>query len=184
MAKNEFVLQHPAAGAAPSEKGGYELHLNLGAIQGESASSAHPNEIELSSFSWGVSNSPVNTQTGSIKGGKVSMTEVTVTKPMDKSSVQLLKASATGQIIPKATITWSKSTGGKNPEDFITITLQGVLVSSVQQSSVHGIGGMGTEAVTLSFDQVSVDYKVQGKDGLLTSAGSMGYNLAQGKASS
>ena len=40
---------------------------------------------------------------------------------------------------------------------------------------------MGTETVTLSFDQVAVDYKVQGKDGLLTSAGSMGYNLAQGK---
>jgi len=184
VAKNEFLLQHPAAGPAPSEKSGYELHLNLGAIQGESASSAHPNEIELSGFSWGISNSPVNTQNGSIKGGKVSMTEVTVTKPVDKSSVQLMKASATGQIIQKAVITWSKSTGGSKPEDFITITLQGVLVSSVQQSSAQGIAGMGTETITLSFDQVAVDYKVQGKDGLLTSAGSMGYNLAQGKASS
>ena len=41
---------------------------------------------------------------------------------------------------------------------------------------------MGTETVTLSFDSVTVDYKVQGKDGLLTSAGSMFYDLAKGKA--
>jgi type VI secretion system Hcp family effector len=110
------------------------------------------------------------------------MTEVTVTKPFDKASVQLLKASATGQIFKTAKITWSKSTGGKKPEDFITITLIGVLVSSVQQTSERGGEGMGTETVTLSFDSVTVDYKVQGKDGLLTSAGSMFYDLAKGKA--
>ena len=184
MVKGEFPTQHSLAASGSDAKGGYEIHLSLGTIQGESSSSAHPNEIELDSFSWGVTNSPVNTQNGTIKGGKVSVTEVTVTKPLDKSSIQLLKASTTGQVLPKATITWSKATGGKKPEDFITITLQGVLVSSVQQSSAHSLAGMGMETITLSFDQVSVDYKVQGKDGLLTSAGSMGYNLAQGKATS
>jgi len=85
-------------GATPGVVSGYEIHLDLASIQGESLSAAHPNEIELTSFSWGVSNSPVNTSTGLVKGGKVSMTEVTVTKFIDKASVQLLKASATGQI--------------------------------------------------------------------------------------
>jgi type VI secretion system secreted protein Hcp len=173
-----------AGGADPAQpaESAHEIHLDLASVQGESASSAHLNEIEISSFSWGVSNSPVNTASGAIKGGKVSMTEVTVTKPFDKASVQLLKASATGQIFKTAKITWSKSTGGKKPEDFITITLIGVLVSSVQQTSERGGEGMGTETVTLSFDSVTVDYKVQGKDGLLTSAGSMFYDLAKGKA--
>jgi type VI secretion system secreted protein Hcp len=162
---------------------GYEIHLDLASIQGESISAVHPNEIEISSFQWGISNSPVNTSAGLIKGGKVSMTEITVTKAIDKASVQLLKASATGQILKGARITWSKSTGGKKPEDFITITLTGVLVSSVQQTSSRSGEGMGTETVTLSFDKVNIDYKVQDKTGLLISAGQMAYDLALGKSS-
>jgi type VI secretion system secreted protein Hcp len=169
--------------AMPGAGSGYEIHLDPASIQGESVSLTHPNEIEISSFSWGVSNSPVNTATGSIKGGKVSMTEITVTKSIDKASAQLLKASATGQILKTAKISWSKSTGGKTPEDFLTITLTGVLITSVQQSSSRSGEGMGAETVTLSFDKVSMDYKVQGKNGLLTSAGQMTYDLAQGKSS-
>jgi len=166
----------------PAAAGGeFEIHLDLGSIHGESSSTAHSNGIEISSFSWGVSNSPVNTGTGAIKGGKVSMTEITLTKFFDKASVQLLKAAATGQIIKTAKITWSKSTGGKKPEDFITITLSGVLVSSVQQSSSRSGEGMGTESVTLCFDKVNVDYKTQERTGLLISAGQMSYDLALGK---
>src|SRR5208282_2486942 len=142
----------PVSGGQAADSG-VEIHLDLGSIQGESLSSTHPNEIEVSSFSWGVSNSLVNTQSGGIKGGKVSMSEVTVTKYFDKASVQLLKASASGQILATAKITWSKSTGGKKPEDFITITLSGVLITSVQQSSTRGGTGMGTESITLSFQK-------------------------------
>jgi type VI secretion system secreted protein Hcp len=186
LAKPEFPVANvisslaPTFGSAPPAESSFEMHLNLTGIVGESLSASHLNEIELTSFSWGVSNSVVNAQNNTLKGGKVSMTEVTVTKAMDKASVLLLKASTTAQSIAKGVITWSKSTGGKRPEDFITITLMGVLVSSVHQTSARNIAGMGTETVTLSFQQVSVDYKSQGKDGLLTSAGSMSYSLAAG----
>jgi type VI secretion system secreted protein Hcp len=160
---------------------GVEIHLDLVSIQGESSSSAHPNEIEVRSFSWGVSNSPVNTQSGSVKGGKVSMREITITKNFDKSSAQVLKAISSGQIFKTAKITWSKSTGGKRPEDFIIVTLTGVLITSVEQSSSRNGEGMGTESITLAFDKISIDYKTQDKTGLLISAGQMFYDLAQGK---
>ena len=166
----------------PSAASGIEIHLDLGSIQGESQSSAHKDEIEIASFQWGISNSPVNTKDGVIKGGRVSMTDITLTKAFDKASVQLLSAAATGKIFKTATISWSKSTGNKTPEDFLTITLTGVLITSVQQSSSRAGEGLGTETVSLSFDKVSMDYKVQSKSGLLTSAGQMTYDLAQGKA--
>ena len=160
----------PGAQMRPASNG-VEIHLDLASIQGESPSSTHSNEIEIVSFQWGVSNSPVNTKDGVIKGGRVSMTEITLTKAFDKASVQLLSAAATGKIFKTATISWSKSTGRKTPEDFMTITLTGVLITSVQQSSSRAGEGLGTETVSLSFDKVQLDYKVQGKDGLLTSAG-------------
>ena len=172
----------PVAGI-PSTGSGVDIHLDLGSIPGESQSSVHKDEIEISSFQWQVSNSPVNTKDGVTKGGRVSMTEITLTKFFDKASVQLLKAAATGQIFKTAKITWSKSTGGKTPEDFLTITLTGALITSIQQNSSRTGEGMGTETIALSFDKVSMDYKVQGKSGLLTSAGQMAYDLAQGRAS-
>ncbi|MGD1101859.1 MAG: type VI secretion system tube protein Hcp [Terriglobia bacterium] len=167
----------------PAIRSGVEIHLDLASIQGESLSLAHKDEIEISSFQWGVSNSPVNTKDGATKGGRVSMTEITVTKFFDKASVQLVKAAATGQILKTAKISWSKSTGDKAPEDFLTITLAGVLITSVQQSSSRSGEGMGSETVTLAFDKISMDYKVQSKSGLLTSAAQMAYDLAQGKMS-
>jgi type VI secretion system secreted protein Hcp len=158
-----------------------EIHLDLVSIQGESLSSAHLNEIEVDSFSWGVSNSAVNTQSGGIKGGKVSMKEITVTKNFDKSSPGVLKAVAAGQVFKTAKISWSKSTGGKRPEDFVVIVLTGVLITSVVQNSERTGEGMGTETITLAYDKISMDYKWQDKTGLLISAGQMAYDLAQGK---
>jgi type VI secretion system Hcp family effector len=111
------------------------------------------------------------------------MTEISLTKAFDKATVQLLKAATTGQIFKTAKITWSKSTGGKTPEDFLTITLTGALITSVQHNSTRSGEGVGTEIIALSFDKISMDYKVQGKSGLLTSAGQMAYDLAQGRAS-
>ena len=172
----------PMAGM-PAGGSGVEIHLDLGSIQGESPSTAHKDEIEINSFQWQVSNSPVNTKDGATKGGRVSMTEITLTKAFDKATVQLLKAATTGQIFKTAKITWSKSTGGKTPEDFLTITLTGALITSVQHNSTRTGEGVGTEIIALSFDKISMDYKVQGKTGLLTSAGQMAYDLAQGRAS-
>jgi type VI secretion system secreted protein Hcp len=165
-------------GHSQSTANAYEMHLDLGSIQGESSSTAHPNEIELSGFSWGL------TRGGNVSdtSGKVSMTEVTVTKFIDKSSVQLVRAACMNQVFKTAKISWSKSTGGKKPEDFMVYTLTRVLVAAVNQSAAHGGQGMGTETVTLSFDKIGIDYKQHGKDGLMTSAGEVEYDLARAKS--
>ena len=109
------------------------------------------------------------------------MREITVTKNFDKSSPGVLKAVAAGQIFKTVKISWSKSTGGKRPEDFVLIVLTGVLITSVEQSSTAAVEGIGTEKITLAYDKISMDYKVQDKTGLLISAGQMAYDLAQGK---
>jgi type VI protein secretion system component Hcp len=85
------------------------------------------------------------------------------------------------QPIKSAVISISKSTGGKKPEDYYTITLSNVFVTSIQLRSGEGEPEMGTESVTLSFDSVDQVYKRQGSDGLLTNAGAVTFNLASGK---
>jgi type VI secretion system secreted protein Hcp len=158
----------------------YEAHLDLGTIMGESISAAHPNEIEIISFSWGSSNTAVRSAQGPAKGGKPSITEISVVKHIDKASAQIFQAVIQCTTIKTAKISLSKSTGGKKPEDCYVITVTGAYISSMQQSSSGG-AGIGTETITINFKTINLDYKIQGANGLLTAAGSAAYDLGEAK---
>jgi type VI protein secretion system component Hcp len=84
------------------------------------------------------------------------------------------------QTFPTATISLSKSTGGKKPEDYFIIKMSNVYISSLQLSS-PSVGAMGTETVTLNFQKITLDYRMQNDMGILVSAGTATYDLGQGK---
>ena len=140
--------------------------------------------MEIDTVALGGSNTPIRTvgSGGGTKGGKPTITEITIHKSVDKSSTALWSACANGQKIKTGTITFNKSTGGKKPETYMTITLTNVYVTGVQFTSGHG-SVLGTESVTLSFDNINWEYKAQGIDGLLTTAGQFIYDLVLGKTS-
>jgi type VI secretion system secreted protein Hcp len=169
-----------SGGSSADAQNSYEGHLNLGQIQGESNSAAHPNEIEVVSFSWGLSNAAVRSaQGGTTKGGKVTINEITLIKHTDKSTPLLFNAVATCQKFPKAIISLSKSTGGKKPEDYLTVTLTNAYIGSLQLSS-PSVGAMGTETIVINFQKIEMDYKLQNAMGILVSASSANYDLTQG----
>jgi type VI secretion system secreted protein Hcp len=111
-----------------------------------------------------------------MSAGKVSMSDLVITKRVDKSSPQLLKLCVTGKTVDEATVYCSKLTGGKTPEDYLTIKLNEVYVSS------HDVGGawgedVGKETFTLAYAKIHYDYREQKSDGTLTSAGTVEYDL-------
>lgn len=170
-----------SAAAKQGASSGYEVHLDLVKIQGESNSTAHPNEIEIVSFSWGLSNTAVRSAQGdSTKGGKASVGEISLVKHTDKSSPGLFLAVTGCQTFPTATISLSKSTGGKKPEDYFVIKLTNAYVSSLHFSSPSA-EGLGTETLTLNFQKINMDYRQQNTMGILVSAASATYDLTQGK---
>jgi type VI secretion system secreted protein Hcp len=172
----------PLLPVSDERKNSYSLHLDLGSIQGESQSALHSQEIEISSFSFGATNSAVRSAAGTSKGGKPTVSEITVIKHIDKASPPMLNALLTNQLIKSAKITMSKSTGGGKPEDFVTITLTGVYITSHHMTHSHDFPEhqRGLETVTLNFQKVSIDYKVQLASGLLVGATSASYDLTQG----
>src|ERR1700704_1221479 len=106
----------------------FDAFLKIDGIEGESADDAHKGEVEVLSFSWGV------TQTGSASGGgggagKASFHDINFTQRQSKASPLLFKACATGQHIKKAVLTVRKA-GGRQQTEFIKIELEDVLVSS------------------------------------------------------
>jgi type VI secretion system secreted protein Hcp len=154
-----------------------EYHLKLEGLQGESLASKHTNESELLSWSWGVSN-PVSMTGSGMSAGKAVFADINLTKPTDKSSAKLLELCCTGKHIASGVISCSKSTGDKTPGDYMTIKMWEIAVTSYQGGGSHG-EPTGTESVSLAFAKCEYDYKIQGKDGNLTAAGTVTFDTTK-----
>ncbi len=139
-----------------------EIFLKIGDIKGESTDDRHKDEIEVSSWSWGVSHS------GSMAGGtgsgagRAHVSDLSFTHHFDKASPLLMLACTTGQHIPEATLVERKS--GKGQQEFLIVKLSGVMVTSVQAAaSADGL----EDATSLRFAKVDLEYKAQRADGSL-----------------
>src|SRR5208337_5570513 len=101
---------------------------------------------------------------------------INFTKKSDKSSPKLLELCFTGKHVDEAILYCSKQTGGKTPDDFLTIKMKEVYVSSFQAGGSHG-EDVGAESFSLTYGSINYDYKVQDKAGTLSSAGNVEYDL-------
>jgi type VI secretion system secreted protein Hcp len=152
-----------------------EYHLKFGNVKGESGATKHKEEIELQSWSWGATN-PTSITGSGMSAGKVSMSDLSFTKKVDKASPKLLELLVTGKHVDTVTLTCSKQTGGKTPDDFLTIKLKEVYVSSYQTGGSSG-DDVGMESLSVTYGDIDYDYKEQKPDGSLVSAGKVEYDL-------
>ena len=105
-------------------------------------------------LAWGVS--PQSTgQSAGAGGGRRSVSDLRITKVVDKASAKLFQACAAGQHIKQATLVVRKA-GGK---PYLTIKLNNVLVSSYEQS--NGSAGKPTESISLNFTKIEYKYAAQ-----------------------
>lgn len=140
-----------------------DMFIKLGDIKGESKDKTHADEIDVLSWSWGMSqNGNMHLGTGG-GAGKVNVQDLTLTKYLDKATPNLMMACSSGKHFPEAKLTVRKA-GGSAQVEYLIITLKEVLVSSV---STGGSGGEDRliETVSLNFAQVLVDYQAQKDDG-------------------
>lgn len=154
-----------------------EYFLKLDGIPGESLATKHTGEIELHSWSWGASN-PVHMAGSGMSAGKVSFADISISKPVDKSSAKLLELCCTGKHVTKGIISCAKSTGDKSPGDYLTIKMEEIAITSYQGGGSSG-EATGAESISMAFVKCEYDYKIQGKDGTLTAAGSVSWDMSK-----
>jgi type VI secretion system secreted protein Hcp len=139
-----------------------DMFIKIGDIEGESGDAKHAGEIDVLAWSWGMSQSGT-THMGSGGGaGKVTIQDLSFTKWVDRGSNTLMLYCCSGHHMDKAVLTVRKA--GKTPLEYILITMEEVLVTSL---STGGSGGEDrlTENVTLNFAKVKFSYVPQKKDG-------------------
>jgi len=141
-----------------------KIFAKIGTIKGESTDSKHKDEIDVLSWSWGVTQSGSMAYGGGGGAGKATFQDLTFSHRVDKATPLLLKACATGEHIPEATITVRKA--GKGQQDYLIVKLSDVLISSVVMS-VAVEEPTTAESVSLQAGKVDFEYKAQKADGSL-----------------
>ena len=154
------------------------IFAKIGTIKGESQDSKHKDEIEVLSWSWGVSQSGTTGHGGGGGAGKASFHDFTFAHHVDKASPLLMKACATGQHLKDATITLRKA--GKGQQEYLIITMTDLIVTSVS-TSVSAEGDATMESVGLAFAKVDLEYKPQKADGSLEAGIHFKYDLKANK---
>jgi type VI secretion system secreted protein Hcp len=95
---------------------------------GETTDSQHKGEIEIQSFSWGVTQTSVGTAGGGAGAGRAVFQDIHFTAQSSKASPRLMLACAQGEHINKAVLTGRR--GGQGQQEFLTFTLSDAIVSS------------------------------------------------------
>ncbi|HTM76531.1 MAG TPA: type VI secretion system tube protein Hcp [Devosia sp.] len=148
-----------------------DYFLKITDIKGESKDEKHPDEIQISSFSYGVTNTGSMGAGGGGGSGKAAFNDVHCVAQSSIASPLLLLSCANGTHHSEATLVARKSGGDKL--EYLKVTLKDVLVSSYQT------GGSGGDVIpmdqfALNFTSIKIDYLPQdakGKGGGATTAG-------------
>ncbi len=139
-----------------------DMFLKLDGIVGESIDATHKGEIDIVSWSWGMTQTGT-THTATGGGGKVSVQDLHLIKRTDKSTPNLMVAACIGQPFAKAVVTVRKA--GIAPFEFLKLTVWDAVISSLENSGAATGAQIPTEQLALNFAKFEIAYTVQNVDG-------------------
>lgn len=157
------VVKATAATAGPTTIKGDPIFMKFGSINGEATLKGYTGDIELNSFQWGVGRAIGTPTAGSTTrdAGTPSVSEVTITKLMDKTSPLLLQQALAGPATTEVDIFFvepakvgSMAKPGQ-PVTYAEYVLSNVLISAYSASSG---GERPTESISLNFTKVQFNY--------------------------
>lgn len=154
-----------------------DIFAKLGDIKGESLDAKHKDEIEVLSFSWGVSNAGSMNMGGGAGTGRANFHDMSFVHKVDKASPTLMKYCATGVHLPSGVITHRKA--GKTQQEFMIFKLTEIYITGVSQGGSHE--GDNMENVSLQASKIEYEYKAQKGDGSLDGAVTFKYDVKGNK---
>ena len=140
-----------------------DYFLKIDGIEGESTDVKHKGEVDVESWSWGVTQSAGSPAGGGGGAGKAEPQDLHFAARTSKASPKLFLACASGEHLKTAILTARRA--GKDQQEFLKWTLTDVLVSSFQTGSSEAADTVPTDQVSLNFAKIQVEYMEQNPDG-------------------
>lgn len=155
------------------------MFLKIDDIPGESQNESHKEWIDVLSYSWSGSLPGIAEYGGGLASGKPDVSDLNLSKYMDKASPKLFLACCNGKSRPKMEFAIDRA--AENPVPYMKFTLENVVVSSYQ---IGGSGGdIPTESMSLAYTKVTIDYTPLDKTGAPQGTVSANYDIKKGEAS-
>jgi type VI secretion system secreted protein Hcp len=154
-----------------------DIFAKIGDIKGESLDDKHKDEIEILSWSWGVTNAGAKGGGSGGGEGKASFHDLSFSHNIDKASPVLMKGCATGQHLKEATITHRKA--GRGNQEFLIVKMNDVIITGV--TNADSGQGSHVETVSLAFAKVDLEYRPQKADGSLDAGIHFKYDIKGNK---
>ncbi|HEX8615284.1 MAG TPA: type VI secretion system tube protein Hcp [Telluria sp.] len=132
-----------------------------GLIKGEARDAGHHDEIDVLAWNWGMEGNRIHGP-GS---HKTAVSELKITKRVDKASTALMAALRSNEVIKKATLMVRKA-GGAGPVEYYMITMERARITALLQRGGDSADPSAlNEEVSIAFSKFAVEYKPQGADG-------------------
>lgn len=153
------------------------VFIKIGDIKGESQAAGHEEEIDVLSWSWGVTR-PITSDDGSTRTrGNPEIQDLVISKVLEKSTPKLFEACIKGITLPEAVLVIEKPSGTGGDFKVLEITMTNVSITSDSLAgSVEVI-----ENVTMNFEVVGMKYFVQNPDGSAGGTVEMSYDIEAGE---
>lgn len=150
-----FSQNNRVAGPNKPQAAHVDYFLKIDGIDGESTDDRCKECIHIESFSWGASNTGTSAHGGG-GAGKASVHDISLTKATDKSSPDLMQAAASGKHIKTAKLFVRKQ--GTEQQEYLTYTLENVLVSSYSTSGQGSSSTVPTDSFSLNFEKIKFEW--------------------------
>ncbi|WP_097459726.1 Hcp family type VI secretion system effector [Mangrovitalea sediminis] len=156
------------------------MNFNGLKVKGNVTAEGYKDWIRLDSYQFGVGRS-ISMEAGHLanrEATRPNISEMMVSKVMDKASSGLFKESLTGSDGCKVVIDVVRTSADKI-DKFVTYELEDCLISSYSVSA--GSEGAPSESISLSFGKVTMSYTAADRDNATGTPERVGYDLAAGK---
>lgn len=137
------------------------IHLKIADVKGDSSARGHRDEIDVLSWSWGMSKNDQATGVSRRTTMSLCVQDLSITKYHDGASPELYQALSSGQSFATATLSVRKPGGA---HDYILYEMSNVTVTSVSTGGT-GDEDQVSETIGLKFQNVKGTYTPRNPDG-------------------
>jgi type VI secretion system secreted protein Hcp len=152
-----------------------DYFLKIDGIPGESLDDKHKDEIELVSFSWGVSHAAAHGAGAGVGQGRAQFHDFNFTMRVNKASPLLFLATASGKHLKEATLSVRRA--AKVKLEYLKIKFTDVFITSFEEAAEGG--EPPEEMVGFAFGRIDLEYKPQQPTGALGAAIKAGWDLSR-----
>ncbi len=143
-----------------------DMFLKIAGVPGESTDDKHKDEIEILSYSHGVSQqtTAVQSSTGGGTSARCDHDAFTISKEIDKASPVLMQKCCSGEHIDELVVTFNRASGDSEVKlPYLVVKMTNVVIKNVSVGG--GQNDLPVETVSFDYGKIEWEYTKQARKG-------------------